>query len=367
MNSSMMMGTKPQLIILVLVGLLLAVCSASAGHQQRQQRLYATIAFCPDYFSARGAVVEIIPETGEYSIVRVFLWPPELSGFCPYNHHPIVARDEESSTIFMQFNNAWGMVVHLDVPQGNITHVSYPDDIFFHGYVNMGYEDQIVLKGVTPTVTQNGFCSNGCFGFGALDPFTGVYSRRQEIPFKAALNFAHFYDTHRDSYYIQMSYDLRETICGNSMIDQCLVELDATTGAVKSAVGPLAWTGYKYSSKYNNETGDIFTWVSGFQQECEHSRYSYAFADVNLPTGEAEPVSCLPDGVTVFEQPWVSDFSTDATLFVTGSGNIYGHRPQVLVVETSSGSIWIDADLDGLAEELGAQDGLFVIWSVNFV
>lgn len=334
--------------------------AAVDAKKEKQDRLLVTLTYCPTYFTGKGAIVEVDPNTGDWEIVHDFFWPSGISDSCPFLYSPIVHHDKQSGNLLLQFNEIWGLVMHLNLETGEILHQVEPDDIFFHGYVNYGFENQAALVGVTPTVTERGFCSNGCFGYGTMDPIYGNYTKHQEIPFKAALNMAHYHDVNKNSYYLQMSYDLRDEICGKSVSDQCLVELDTVTGSVKSTLGPMDYTPYKYGDHYLDGNGTVLTFSAGFKEECDHSSYSYAFAKMNLKTLEAVPTGCFPDRFVIHEQPWISSFSSDHQLLATGSGNIYGHAPQVAVFDTNSGDVLIDSDLVGLAEKVKLKYDYFV-------
>ncbi len=57
----------------------------------------------------------------------------------------------------------------------------------------------------------------------------------------------------------------------------------------------------------------------------------------------------------------------DGTLFATGSGDAETGEGQLLVFNTANGKTTLNTDLSGLKTALKAADGLFFIWSVDWV
>lgn len=104
-------------------------------------------------------------------------------------------------------------------------------------------EKEGVLKGVSGTVTEDGWCDNGCFQFGDLTP-QGKYTAKQNIPFKAMMDDSHLYDEDAQVFWIQGSYDLRDQRCAPQDSDLCLLNLNSETGALNSAKW-TNWTIYK--------------------------------------------------------------------------------------------------------------------------
>jgi hypothetical protein len=77
-------------------------------------------------------------------------------------------------------------------------------------------QSNVALAGLTPTVTQNGFCNDGCIGFGQFDITSkSKYKRLSVLPFKAIMDDTHFFDSSKNVFYTQASYDLRY-VCDRS-------------------------------------------------------------------------------------------------------------------------------------------------------
>jgi len=306
--------------------------------------VYLTVAFCPTAFTGAGAVVKVTT-SGNWSIVGTFTWPTAILG-CPALDDPTVTFDSKSGLLYMYFIDETLLTV-LDIANAAITLQTTPSDIFFTGYENMAWiQREDILKGVSATVTEDGWCSDGCFQFGSLST-SGNYNSVQNIPFKA-----------------MGSYDLRQQTCAPSDSDECLLALDATTGALVSAMW-TNWTVYRYGPRL--PSGELLCWMEGFDSLCQHPYNNFLFAKVNLAGAKAAPVSCIPQEVTVNMDEWIASFSPDGSLFATGSGNTETGEPQLLIFDSSSGAVMLNSNLPGLASKLETYDGLFLIWSVDWV
>ena len=78
-------------------------------------------------------------------------------------------------------------MITLDVMNAKVIGHAQPRDEFFIGYENMGYDaSSLLLQGLSPTATKNG---EGAYQFGSLDPSSGLYSPKDNIPFKEITGF----------------------------------------------------------------------------------------------------------------------------------------------------------------------------------
>jgi len=230
----------------------------------------------------------------------------------------------------------------------------------------MAYQDSTKqLQGITATVTEGGFCFDGCLQMGQLSPSTGKYKMQNNLPFKAVMDDSHYLDTINNMYYVQASYDLRTNPCAPAQSDECLLAISTLTGNLTSSLW-TNYTVYKYAQQMDSNS-NILAWVDGFYSTCNNPYNDYAFATVNLKTAKATLGNCIQHNVTVVMDEWISSFSNDDTLFATGSGDAESGEPQLLVFSVSTGKALVNSKLPGLAKALGASMGLFDIWSVDFM
>jgi len=219
------------------------------------------------------------------------------------------------------------------------------------------------LEGVSGTVTEGGFCFDGCFQYGSLTT-GGKYSPGKLLPFKAMMDDSHYLDESTKTFWIQGSYDLRTNPCAPVNSDLCLLELDVATGSLKSAVW-TNWTIYKYGPML--KSGSLLAWMEGFDDLCNHPYDDFLFADVNLATATATPVACIPKDVVVQMDEWIASFSLDNSLFATGSGDQYTGTSQLLIFDTSTANVVLNTTLSDLPKQLGSYDNFVFIWSVDWV
>lgn len=228
-------------------------------------------------------------------------------------------------------------------------------------------QSNIALAGLTPTVTQNGFCNNGCIGFGQFDISSkGKYKQVSVLPFKAIMDDTHFFDSNKNVFYTQASYDLRQgsARCAPKASDDCLLAVDASTGKLLSSTF-TNWTVYDYAPTMSSD-GTVLGFLEGFDQVCNDPFNNYLFAHVNLATATATPIACIANSTVIHEGPWVSSFSLDQSLFATASGDAEGDPAQVVVLNPADGSTVVNQALPGLGKALGAFKQLFWVWSVYF-
>jgi len=308
--------------------------------------------------------VKVSPTTGNWSIVGTFKWGGATFG-CPVLYDPIITLDQ-TGLLYMDFTEDAGYIVTLDVATAKIVDHKNSGDLFFTGFVNMAYQDSgKILEGITITVTQGGFCFDGCLQLGQLSPTTGKYKQTQNLPFKAVMDDSHYYDTTGNVYYVQASYDLRTHPCAPVDSDECLLAISTTTGNLTSSVW-TNYTVYKYAQQMDSNA-NVLAWVDGFYSICKNPYNDYAFATVNLKSAKATLGTCIQHNVTVAMDEWISSFSNDDTLFATGSGDAESGSPQLLVFSVATGKAVVNTNLPGLAKALGASMGLFDIWSVDFM
>jgi len=330
--------------------------------EQNPGKLLLTVGYCPTEFTGAGGIVEVDPHSGSFTVLGTFQWSSDVIG-CPALEDPIVTFDDSQQQLYLFFLDDM-VVTILNLPEAQVVSNFEPSDMTFTGYENMAYSDQDnVLVGVSGTVTEDGFCSNGCYQYGTLT-LDGSYSAQQNIPFRAVMDDSHIYDSQNNIYWAQFSYDLRTNPCAVNDSDLCMVALDATTGALISA-NYTDFTVYKYGP--TQPDGTILTWMEGYDNLCNHPYNDFLFATVNFKTFTSQPIACISTNVTVQMDEWISSFSLDGTLFATGSGDQETGEGQLLVFNTANGKTVLNTDLSGLKTIFKEADGLFFVWSVDFV
>eukprot|EP01121_Diplochlamys_sp_Union-15-3_P017159 TRINITY_DN598_c0_g1_i3.p1 TRINITY_DN598_c0_g1~~TRINITY_DN598_c0_g1_i3.p1 ORF type:complete len:230 (-),score=47.03 TRINITY_DN598_c0_g1_i3:64-753(-) len=228
----------------------------------------------------------------------------------------------------------------------------------------MALTDSSTIKGVTPTVDNNEFCSDGCFGFDEISIVTGHSKKIADLPYKAFMDDSHYYDSNTNTFWVQASYPLTEG-CGGKDSDLCLLAIDANTGNINSQK-LTNWTIYKYTPTLDS-SGNLLAWIEGFDSVCKHPYDNFLFATVNLRNASATPIACIPTNVTDHEGPWVSDFSINQKLFATASGSGDVGEAQLLVFDTNTGSVVVNSALEGLGKALKSASGLFWVWNLSFL
>merc|ERR1711884_16104 len=113
-----------------------------------------------------------------------------------------------------------------------------------------------------PTVTQDGWCSDGCFSWGNVASKSARYTQVKTIPYKAAMNSAHYLA--KGTFYTQMSYPLvSEYACyPDDDTKDCLVAIDTATGdivSVHQSNSPAVYTWGPHSSD-----ATVLVWGYGF-------------------------------------------------------------------------------------------------------
>jgi len=357
------------IISLSAFALLAAVVLAAPPMIMNEPRVALTVSYCPTVFSGSGAVISVDPHTGNFTVeAKGWSWPDSGSWGCPENQDPDVLVDTDS--VWLQFTSDWGFTTEVSMKTGKVekSFKGKTKELEFDGFTaftRKGFN----FHGITPGVTEEGFCDDGCFQYGKQSTVTGEFVGEEYVPFKAAMtNVAHV-DEDNNIFYTQCSYPLNDTVkCSNNDTDQCLVALDATTGAFLSSklmnkVEIYSW------APHPDKDGSMLAWVFGFMDVCKHPYNDFAFARVHPANATAELIACIPHNVTVDMDENIAAFTQDGTLFATGSGNAETGHVQILVLEPSTGALALQTNLTGIKEALGVStDAPFVnVWAVNWM
>jgi len=331
--------------------------------------LLLTIAYCPSDFTGAGAIVKVDLVKGGWTIVTKFPWPQAINDGCAGSamDTPAYAVDKPSSTLFLDFVNDFGVLVTLDLTNGQTSAVS-PSNDFFTGYENMALTGPTTLKGLSGTVSEDGFCENGCFGWSSMDTNSGQQQIMNNVPYKAVMDDTHLFDKSTNKFWFQASYPLTPAAyCNSDQTQLCLISIDGSSGKMLSTVF-TNYTVYKFAGNLDSN-GNVLAWLYGFENLCNNPYDDFLFARVNLNTGKATPLGCIPKNVIDQEDEWISDFSNDnprPTLFATASGDGDSGMAQVILLSTN-GSLVFTNSLPGLGEALGSASGIYWIWAVSFL
>ncbi len=171
--------------------------------------------------------------------------------------------DTPSGVMYFDFTEDFGYVVAVDVKKARLAGYFAPQtDGLFPGFINM-YGTKSALVGVTMTVSEDGFCSNGCLGYGTVGLQSQNYNAGQLIPFKAGMDDTHYLDQTANKFYLQGSYPLEsQWFCSSDETDQCMLTLDGSSGALSKSVY-TNYTVYKYSQQADT-SGSLLAFVEGF-------------------------------------------------------------------------------------------------------
>lgn len=326
--------------------------------------LYLTVAYCPTAFTGAGAIVKVDPIQGNFTIVHRFSWPEAIFG-CIANYDPSTSFDVVDNRIMLDFTEQFGLLVEIDPIKGRVAKTVTPTDPFFVGFTNFWYVNPTTLKGLSPTVTQSGYCDDGCFSLGQLQ-LSGAYHTISTIPFRGAMDDSHFIDNATNTVYCQVSYPLASQRCSSNDPDLCLLAIDGTTGQVKD-LKFTNYTVYKYSHFSTPSQDGMLAFVEGFDELCAHPDNNFLFARVNFSTAVATPIACIQRNETIHMNEWISSFSLDGSLLAQSSGDAEGTKSQLLVFDTATGKTVLETQLQGLPEKLLAFMKLIWVWSVDFV
>ena len=372
--------------------------------------------FLPLSPSPQGAVVKVNATTGNFTIINRFPLPNAIIG-CPMmesaNYMADVVKRSgpkpfDGRNHHLSWTTEFGMLSVVDQDGGTITHnVNGKGGFAFDGFTSFAIsKDAHTYHGLTPHVTQNGFCNDGCFQFGNQDIEGGVYSGFGPLPFKSIMSDTRFFHEEKGVYYTQGtwlfdrvnwrrvscrfhvgsltnfssppphtqgSYPLTDkAACSKVQSDSCMFAINATTGEFLWSKKTPDFEVYKYEDAlaYPNgvdKDGTVLAWVFGFQKTCGKDLNSFAFARVHLATATAKLIACIPKKDVVHYNPNMAGFSHDNTRFATGSGNPYTGSMQLLVFDTKTGKTILDSSLPTLPAALGvAKDAPFAaLWAMS--
>jgi len=326
--------------------------------------VYLTVTYCPTAFTSMGAVVSVDysnPKNLQFEIINTFKWPHSFG--CVIESDPLFALDKDSERMYFQFNDFDLEIVSLDLNTGEIYDNFKSSDIWFTGYENFYYEPHFfypALKGLSGTVTQSGFCSDGCYQFGTME-IGGNYKKLQNIPFQAVMDDSNFFDSDKSLYYVQASYDLRVNPCGPDDYSLCLLAIDTTTGNLKAANYTPSWTGYHFHNVKNSD-GTVLTWSFSTSSTCNDT---YMFGNLDLEKVKMTQISCVDKSVVIDMDEWVTAFSPDKSILATGSGDAYAGVGQLIIFDVKTAKVLVNSQLNGLKKMLNAYSGLFDIFSVS--
>jgi hypothetical protein len=137
------------------------------------------------------------------------------------------------------------MLSVVDQDGGTITHnVKGKGGFAFDGFTSFALsKDAKTYHGLTPHVTENGFCNDGCFNFGNQDIESGEFTGFGPLPFKSVMSDTRFFHEAAGVYYTQGSYPLTKAAsCSSDETDACMFAVNASTGEFlefNSSYGPL--------------------------------------------------------------------------------------------------------------------------------
>jgi hypothetical protein len=235
--------------------------------------VYLTVGYCPSVFTGEGAVVEVDPSTGSISIVKKFALPPDSLG-CPMDEDPNFVTNLKEHTTYLSFGSDWGGLSTIDLTNKRSKMVSVKgkskDGTIFDGFTNLALDSAKKLKGLTPHVTESGFCDDGCFRFGEQEItglqaglFTGYDAAG--VPFKAVMSSTSYYNQPDEIYYAQGSYPLTAAAkCTADETEQCLFAINAKTGDLISSKSFDNATIHAFR-KAPPVNGSVTAWFSDFK------------------------------------------------------------------------------------------------------
>lgn len=353
---------------LALAAALLAA-TATAASPTGSLRLVASYCDTLTATTSRLAVLDVDVSTGNATVLGSVPIPSKAIYGCPFDFSPTPSTaGGGSDEMHLMVLDSFSYTVAVDLNNASIGAGVAPPDPFFKGFIN-SYEAGGDIIGFSPTVTQNGYCHDGCSAFGSMDAASGAYSLASNVPFKAVMD-----DTHAvrgGSVYVQASYDLRpqnEWCDPSSDAALCLIEIDAETGALGATTPTPDYTMYNVARPVGGSGGtSVLAFVEGFRAQCPSQEGSYAFATVDLTTANATLVACADPSVVIETAPWTSSFSLDNTLLAQANGNAETGELHLVIFDAATGAALVDSKLPGVPETLGAASKLVDIWAVEWV
>jgi len=315
---------------------------------------------------SRGAVVAFDPATQNFTVVNTWPWKTIDNAGCDIELDPDVAIDRKKNLVVLDFIDDFSLMVEVDAVKGDVSTTTKNKSPFWVGYLNFDVlsssssPDQLI--GLSPTVTQNGLCSDGCMDIGTFKD--GKFTLLQNVLYKAVMDDTHYFDRTNNLYYAQFSYALGSHGCSANNSDQCLVAISTTTGDIVSSLATPNFTAYNFF--YASSPDSVLVWAEDYAY-CDVAFDSYLFGTLDMATAALTPVACIPKNVVVHEDEWISDFSLDGSQFATASGDTETGSMQLLVFNVTSGLPLVRSDLGGLKKALGAWEGFIVVWSLNYI
>jgi hypothetical protein len=221
---------------------------------------------------------------------------------CDIQADPAVFFDKTTNLLYLDYIQDYGKAVIIDLVKGTVAGEITPNDPFFVGFVSFyfgkdsGLFGKKFLRGLHPTVTQDGLCNDGCYQMETI--FTDGKSEKPSnlVLFKALMDDVDFYHDSQNNYYVQMSYDLRNatTRCqtpSNSSL--CLVVIDEETGAVKKSTF-TDYTVYKFVEFGATDLTAVTAFVEGglsFAKQCYQNTvrffcFSFSLSKLFLSDGD---------------------------------------------------------------------------------
>jgi len=328
-------------------------------------KLYLTVAYCPTLVSSAGAVFEVDVSSGAVTKVGDFKWGSNVAG-CPAYMVPTVATDTSKGNLYLYFIDGEELT-EINLYSAKVVHYTTSTSLSFTGYQNMAWStSDNTLEGLSGTLTLSGFCEFGCLQYGTFSS-SGKYTSKANVPFKQVATEAHFLDTQTQTYYAQGLHDLRSPQqCGHGDNAACLLGINTKNGELKSSTYNN-FTIYKFGNNLNKTSSQLLTWIKGYDNVCHHGNNDFLFAELNLATGIATPVACIPQDVELPFNQMIASFSLDETLFATGYGDEKNGAAQLVVFNTKTGEVVLDSNLAAVRESLASANGLFFVWSVDWV
>lgn len=358
----------------VAVAAALVACAAASLRTanvipSKEGTIRMVVAFCPTDFTGEGAIVDVNPLTANWTIKTRFHFPGQILG-CVADYSPSYDFDpRDPNTLWFDFTSNAGFFLAVDTRFGNTTTLN-SNNLFFTGFIDFKYFARSnTLNGIAGTVTQEGYCSDGCVSWGIQDVANKRYRQIATIPFKEAADDASYVNWDTGVFYFQAGYDLRDTPCAPVQSDECLLAINISTGALINATYTPQYDVYKYGRRQLPD-GRVNAFMVGFNEFCtpgETNTTTYAFGQVNMRTAQAVPKACVSQDIVIQTDEWIASYSLDETLVATGSGNGDGDDPQLLVFNATSGSAIVNSQLHGLAKALRGDMGLVFIWALEFV
>ena len=119
--------------------------------------------------------------SGALSVVGKFSWPIGDQDECSLLVTPAVSFDFKSGLLWLDFGSDFGFSMALKLSDATVASSMKPKDPFFIQFESFyagkgsGLFGKKFLRGVHPTVTQSGLCSDGCF---QMDVATAVFKWR---------------------------------------------------------------------------------------------------------------------------------------------------------------------------------------------